>query len=59
MEELTSPKGADLLDCYRIAVDFGLPAAENAISLLDESLQGSVALLVRKVPVSKEVPASD
>ncbi len=52
MEELTSQKRVDLLDCYRIAVDFGLPAAENAISLLDEPLQDSVALLVREVPAS-------
>ncbi|MFQ5658982.1 MAG: hypothetical protein ACE5GZ_01040 [Gammaproteobacteria bacterium] len=29
-------KGIDLLDCYRIALEFGLPAAERAISLLDK-----------------------
>ena len=55
MEEFTSPKGADLLDCYRIAVDFGLPAAENAISILDESLQRSSNALL----VPEEIAASD
>lgn len=29
---------ANLLDCYRIALDFGLPAAERAIALMDKSI---------------------
>lgn len=27
---------ANLLDCYRIALDFGLPAAERAFAIIDE-----------------------
>ena len=29
---------ANLLDCYRIALDFGLPAAERAIDLMDKNI---------------------
>ena len=29
---------ANLLDCYRIALDFGLPAAERAIDLMNKNI---------------------
>ena len=34
-----SEQEVKLLDCYRIALDFGLPAAEKALALIDNSTQ--------------------
>ena len=34
-----SERDVKLLDCYRIALDFGLPAAEKALALIDDSTQ--------------------
>ena len=30
----------DLIDCYRLAVDFGKPAADKAMAVLNESFDG-------------------
>ena len=43
-------KEVDLMDCYRIALDFGLPAAEKAIAMLEEDIS---------VPEKTNWPPSD
>lgn len=48
-------KEINLIDCYRIAVDFGSPAAEKAIALINESL-----IRTKKATSIPEIkPASD
>ncbi len=37
MDDLVK-KEIDLIDCYRIAIDFGLPAAEKAIAVINDTL---------------------
>lgn len=41
----------DLIDCYRLAVDFGKPAADKAMAVLNESLEeaGTAALLSESI----------
>ena len=42
----------DLIDCYRLAVDFGRPAAEKAIAILNASLHASKDLAAPDVAVT-------
>ena len=41
----------DLIDCYRLAVDFGKPAADKAMAVLYESLEeaGTATLLSESI----------
>ena len=44
----------DLIDCYRLAVDFGRPAAEKAIAIIDASLHANKDMAA--LEVSESVP---
>jgi len=44
----------DLIDCYRLAVDFGMPAAEKVMAVINESLEE-----LETVPMPSEPAAGD